>query len=67
MYIYTERDRERVITVKKTTYLKNILDSYLYHFMYIFIYSYISISIFILTHATPVTRKHQLFIAKPSE
>ena len=27
----------------------------------------IDISIFILTHATPVTRRHQLFTAKPSE
>ena len=27
----------------------------------------IDISIFILTHATPVTRRHQLFTAEPSE
>ena len=27
----------------------------------------IDISIFILTHATPITRRHQLFTAKPSE
>ena len=32
-YIYRERDKERVITAKKTVYLKNVFDSRLYQFI----------------------------------
>ena len=43
LHIYIYRERERVITVKKTTYLKNIFNSRLYQFIVFafFLYRYI--------------------------
>ena len=62
IYTYSEEGRERVIALKKTTYLNNIFDSslpiifiiyiniyhlHMYLYMYVWIYMYLSLSIYV--------------------